>query len=90
VNYYQLLSLERPEGLVGEPSHYEDMTYMLPSKAQDKGMLLLDITYRQPEYSSKDPVILFDREGRILHMWPDNYVPGYFEVRKVCEKLLGR
>lgn len=87
MNYYQLLSLERPRGLVGEPTRCEEMSYILPRKAQEQGMMLLDIFYRQPEYP-RDPVIIFNKEGEILHVWSDDYTPGYFEVKRVCEKLL--
>lgn len=89
MNKYQVLSLERPKGLVGTPGWVEDMTYLLPNKAQEKGMIMLDIIYEQPG-DSRDPVIIFDREGRILHTWPDGYSPGFLEVEKVCKELLGR
>lgn len=95
MNYYQLLSLERPEGMVGEPEEYpEEMTYMLPRKAQDNGMVMFDLTYRQPALryrtSYRDPLIIFDREGRILHQFPDDHVPGFFEIQKVCRRILRR
>lgn len=30
-----------------------------------------------------DPVCLYDKWGRILYQWPDEYVPGREEVRQV-------
>lgn len=89
MNENQLLSLERPRGLVGQPTEGKVMTYMLPAKAKDAGMMMLDVTYRQPEFIGKDPVIIFDRTGRILHVWPDGYVPGFLEVQKVARGLMG-
>jgi len=51
---------------------------------------LLDVTYRQPQYSQADPFIIFNREGRILHSWPEDYTPGPAEVRKMAEGLLNQ
>lgn len=90
MNYYQLMGLERPPGLIGYPAWAEDMTYSLPGQAQDERMIMLDISYRQPAYGSRDPVIIFNRDGNILHIWPDGYVPGYYEITKVCRNLLER
>lgn len=87
MNIYRLLSLERPMGLVGEPARGLDMTFMLPAEAKEAGMMMLDVTYG-PQYSRKDPVIIFDREGKILHVWPDRYIPGFFEILQVSRKLL--
>ena len=89
MNYYQLLGLERPLGIVGQPAEwgYQDMSHMLPGKARDKGIQMLDILYKGPE-RQVDPVIIFDRDGRILHAWTEDYIPSYDEVQKVCKGLL--
>lgn len=83
VNKYQLLSLERPPGILAEPVDAIDLTYMLPAAAKDRGISLLDVTY-----SGEDPLIIFDRDGRILHRWPYGYMPGYLEVQEVSKALL--
>lgn len=83
---YQLLSLEQPLGICGTPSSAIDLDRLLPPKAQDRRWRLLDMFYRQPKYPV-DPVILFDARGRILHRWPDDYIPMLAEVHLVCQEL---
>ena len=90
VNIYRLLSFQNPSGLIGEPIGGLDYSFMLPAKAKDRGMLLLDVTYRQPQSARADPFIIFDRKGRILHSWPEDYTPGPAEIRKVAQGLLSR
>jgi len=89
MNFYQLLGLERPLGVVGPPEPWssQDMSCMLPAKARDKGVQMLDVLYKSPE-CQVDPIIIFDRDGRILHAWAEDYIPSYGEVQKVCKSLL--
>jgi hypothetical protein len=89
MNKYHLLSLERPAGLIGEPIRGEDLTFMLPTRAKEAGMVLLDVTYRQPE-KQVDPYIIYSQDGRLLHAWPENYTPGPVEIWKVAEVLIGK
>ncbi len=86
VNVNRLLSFENPPGLVGEPTDGQDFSFMLPAKSRAKGMMLLDVTYRQPQ-SQVDPFILFDRNGRIIHIWAEDYTPSPTEIRKIAERL---
>ncbi len=37
---------------------------------------------------SADPVCLHDRFGRIIHQWPDGYIPDLAEVRALVLKVL--
>ena len=88
MNIWQVVSLERPSGLIGWPRYWEDMTYMLPAEAQDRRLVMLDIHYERPMLPSVDPIIIFDRDGRILHAWPEDYIPGPAEIEKVGRKLM--
>ncbi len=65
MNKYQLLSLQVPSGVVGTVGWWGNLERLLPAKAREKEWQLIDMHYEQPEYS-KDPVILFDRDGHIL------------------------
>jgi len=87
-----MLSLEQPRGIVGIPDEWrcKDMSYHLPKQAQDKGLVMLDMVYHMPEAPSKDPIIIFNRNGRILHAWPEGYIPGPFEIEKVGKKVARR
>lgn len=88
MNLYQLLQLEQPRGNVGIPDAWgcKDITYQLPRPAQEKGIMMLDMVYRLP-FLSLDPIIIFSRNGRILHQWEEGYIPGPFEIEKVGKKL---
>lgn len=35
-----------------------------------------------------DPVCLYDRWGRIVKQWPDNYIPSLTEIRETVEEIL--
>ena len=37
----------------------------------------------------KDPVVLYDRWGDILHQWPDEYMPTLVDIRSVIVGLNG-
>ena len=87
MNKWQVLSLENPSGVVGIPERWEDMTYMLPAEAQEKGLVMLDIHYRMPNRRSLDPIIIFSRDGRLLHAWPEEYIPGPAEIARVSRRL---
>jgi hypothetical protein len=89
VNQYSLLCLQDPPGMVGHPTLGYDLTYMLPPVASSRGLKLLDVIYEQPEEARKDPLIIFDRRGRILHIWPDDYTPGSAEIIATAKKLVG-
>jgi hypothetical protein len=88
VNINRLLSFANPPGLVGEPTCGLDHTFMLPAQARDRGLMLLDVTYRQPQLPQVDPYIIFDRRGRVLHCWPKDYTPGHFEIEEKARELL--
>ena len=89
-NYVQLAQLQQPLGICGCPNEHQsqDMTLELPAKAQEKGWLMLDMVYTQPHFASVDPVIIFDRRGRILHCFRENHIPTFDEIRCVSDKLL--
>lgn len=88
VNENLLLCLQDPPGMVGHPRLGYDLTFMLPPVASSRGLRLLDIVYEQPEQVRKDPLIIFDRRGRILHIWPDDYIPGPAEINATAKKLV--
>jgi hypothetical protein len=89
ISYWKLMGLEKPAGVWGTAHLVEDMSWQLPSPAQERGMVMLDIAYREPAMVSlsRDPVIIFNREGNIVHVWPDDYIPGYLEIERVCRDL---
>jgi hypothetical protein len=87
-NINRLRCFQMPIGTVGDPEWALDLSYELPSKAKDAGLMLLDVLYNQPPYGRKDPYIIFDINGRILHAWPDNYIPGPFEIERVAMRLV--
>ena len=37
---------------------------------------------------SRDPYVLYDRWGNMLHVWDQEYPPSYVEVMQVCSCLL--
>jgi hypothetical protein len=37
-----------------------------------------------------DPYVIYDRWGKILHVWEQEYPPSYVEVLQVCTRLLSR
>jgi hypothetical protein len=39
---------------------------------------------------SRDPYVLYDRWGSILHVFNQEYPPSYVEVMQVCSELLRR
>jgi hypothetical protein len=88
VNKNRLLSFQNPEGLVGVPTQGLDFTFMLPTPAKERGMILFDVTYSQPPYYRVDPFIIFNRDGRILHSWPQGYIPSSIEVEKIALGLI--
>lgn len=87
MNIYQMLALEMPRGMVGVPHRWEDGSYLLPREARDRGMMLLDVTYDLPSFADADPLMIFSRDGRLLHAWPDDYFPGPAEIRRVANEL---
>ena len=61
--------------------HRDDL---LPFEGWVAGM---SVSQFEPE-NDKDPVCLYDRWGRILYQWPDEYVPGREEVREKVIEIL--
>lgn len=43
--------------------------------------------YRPRDHAGTDPYVLYDRYGKILHRWPDDYVPSWVDVYEVCASL---
>lgn len=37
-----------------------------------------------------DPCVLYDRWGKILHIWEQEYPPSYVEVMQVCSQLTSK
>lgn len=59
---------------------WEDLTPSLPTTAIHQGYRL-----RFVEYDRRDPVILYDRNRRLVHEWA--YVPSLTEVFELCQQL---
>jgi len=57
----------------------------LPIEGYLAGMHLKQLT---PKFE-KDPVVLYDRWGAILHQWPDEYMPTLVDIRSVIVGLHG-
>jgi hypothetical protein len=57
---------------------------LMPYEGIDAGMELINY----PPTSVPDPVCLYDRWGKIIKQWPDDYMPDREEVRQaVMEEL---
>lgn len=41
-----------------------------------------------PPDFGRDPYVLYDRYGEILHVWREGYTPRWFEVYEVCRQFL--
>jgi hypothetical protein len=41
----------------------------------------------QPRQSSRDPYVLYNKFGQILHEWPEDYIPDWLDVLNVCKEL---
>lgn len=87
INENRLLSFQNPPDVFGVPVRAWDISYKLPGKVQERGIMLLDVTYQQPE-DYADPYIIFDDRGKVLYSWPEGYIPGPREIWKVAESLL--
>jgi hypothetical protein len=88
LNEYQALMLEQPPGEVGLPKEWEDLSYLLPGRAQERGFIMLDIVYAMGY--QRDPVIIFDRRGRIAHQFPDDYDPGPLDIKRAWRNIRRR
>lgn len=74
---------EKPKWAKGLKTIYgDDITHFLPTFAVIQGCKL-----REVEYELADPIILYDRNYKILYEW--QYTPSLTEVFEVCEHLLG-
>lgn len=77
-------SREEPWGLKEggrlEIAHQE----LLPTEALTRGFGLIAIHVM----SEPDPYVLYDRWGRILHQWPEDYEPPFVEVFEVSRRFL--
>lgn len=40
-----------------------------------------------PKTTRADPVVLRNRWHQIIYQWPDDYIPGWVDVLKVCKGL---
>jgi len=61
-----------------------DMRRYLPTEALNAGFDLMEIRAQ----SGPGPVVLYDRWGDILYIWPENYMPRQFEIMEMCQSLL--
>jgi len=43
--------------------------------------------YRPRDHGGADPYVLYDRYGKIIHQWPDDYIPSWVDVYEVCASL---
>lgn len=41
----------------------------------------------EPKILNADPVVLRNRWGQIVYQWPDDFVPAWVDVLKVCKEL---
>jgi hypothetical protein len=74
---------ERPAGT--ERWREENLSRFLPIEALHAGIELVSLT---KPYTTVDPYILRDRDGRLLYTWPDEYVPSLTEVFEVSRKFI--
>lgn len=56
----------------------------LPFEGEVAGMTLMAMI---PE-EDLDPVCLYDRWGKILYQWPDNYFPSLTEIREIASQFI--
>lgn len=68
------------EGRRLESAHQE----LLPTEALNRGFRLIAIHV----VSEPDPYVLYDRWGRILYQWPEDYEPPFVEVFEVARQNL--
>lgn len=59
-----------------------DRSDLLPAWAAHDGMELYYVSS-----GIKDPVVIYDRWGKILYQWPEDYYPHWAEIYEVCETL---
>ncbi len=79
-------SREEPEGLRRGRRWYSNHQELLPTDALNRDFELIAIhVYREP-----DPYVLYDRWGRILYQWPEDYEPSFVEVFEVSRRFLKR
>jgi hypothetical protein len=50
------------------------------------GVELIELRPRQ-SWGGIDSYVLYDRYGKILYQWPDDYIPHWLDVYEVCKSL---
>ena len=78
-------SRDKPPGMERYEEHRR--SDLLPFGAYLRGWELIELYPSRYSYSA-DPFVLYDRWGHILYRWPDNYEPGWMEVKDICEQLV--
>lgn len=60
---------------------WKNLSAMLPTDAYLHGCILRDLELNY----NRDPVVLYDNNGKILHEW--GYIPSLSEVFETCHEL---
>ena len=77
-------SREEPKGLPFGKKWHSDRSDLLPIEASARGMNLVSVEVED----EGDPYVIYDRWGRILYQWPDDYTPPFVEVFEVSRRFL--
>lgn len=64
-----------------------DFSSLLPTLAALRGFSLASFSPRSFDYG-RDPFVLYDQWGHILHEWPEDYTPHWVEVMEVSQRFL--